>query len=119
MSKLFELGLGTGELLDVLDAGLLSLLWRRFVICVYTFIKIRSSARVRRSTREEMTNRAQKNSAYAYVFITLVPTWFGLEGVAAVIGPLVEVPVLIGLVIVALWIRKELFADELGDQAAI
>ena len=36
---------------------------------------------------------------------------------AAVIGPLVEVPVLIGLVNVALWFRKRLFAEREGKAA--
>ena len=38
---------------------------------------------------------------------------------AAVIGPLVEVPVLISLVNVAFWIRKKYFPNDKGDLAGV
>ena len=39
------------------------------------------------------------------------------QALAGVVGPLIEVPVLVGLVYVALWARRRLYPDPVPDRS--
>ena len=41
------------------------------------------------------------------------------QALAGVVGPLIEVPVLVGLVYVALWLGRRWFADSRDDEPAV